>query len=94
VLWIARTGRPWRDLPPSCCIMTNGATYLRVRDGGRIVSVAATIAVAVNTVGRCKIVELGVGPSEAEPFWSAFLKGLVKRGGVKHRCLRRKSGES
>jgi hypothetical protein len=56
------------------------ATYLKVRDGGRIVSVAATTAVAVNTEGRREIVGLGVGPFEAEPLWSAFLKGLVKRG--------------
>lgn len=61
------------------------ATYLKGRDGGRIVSVAAIIAVAVNTDGRREIVGLGLGPSEAEPFWSSFLKGLVKRGlkGVK-----------
>jgi len=61
------------------------ATYLKVRDGGRIVSVAAIIAVAVSTEGRREIVGLGIGPSEAEPFWSGFLKGLVKRGltGVK-----------
>ncbi len=61
------------------------ATYLKVRDSGRIVSVAAIIAVAVTTEGRREIVGLGLGPSEAEPFWSAFLKGLVKRGlkGVK-----------
>ena len=40
---------------------------------------------AVTTEGRREIVGLGIGPSEAEPFWSAFLKGLVKRGlnGVK-----------
>ena len=55
------------------------ATYLKVRDGGRIVSVAAIIAVAVTTEGRREILGLGIGPSEAEPFWSAFLKGLVKR---------------
>jgi putative transposase len=50
-----------------------------------IVSVAAIIAVAVSTEGRREIVGLGIGPSEAEPFWSGFLKGLVKRGltGVK-----------
>jgi putative transposase len=61
------------------------ATYLKAREGGRIVSVAAIIAVAVNTDGRREIVGLGLGPSEAEPFWSSFLKGLVKRGlkGVK-----------
>jgi putative transposase len=51
------------------------ATYLKVRDGGRIVSVAAIIAVAVATEGRREIVGLGLGPSEAEPFWSAFSQG-------------------
>jgi putative transposase len=61
------------------------ATYLKVRDGGRIVSIAAIIAVAVNTKGRCEIAGLDIGSSEAEPFGSTFLKGLVKRGlgGVK-----------
>src|SRR5918995_1480083 len=56
------------------------ATYLKVRDGGRIVSVAAIIAMAVSTDGRREIVGLGIGPSEAEPFWSSFIKGLVRRG--------------
>src|ERR687897_2665951 len=61
------------------------ATYLKVREGGRIVSVAAIIAVAANTDGRREIIGLGIGPSEAETFWSTFLKSLVKRGlrGVK-----------
>jgi putative transposase len=61
------------------------ATYLKVREGGRIVSMAAIIAVAVDAEGRREIVGLHLGPSEAETFWSAFLKGLVKRGlrGVK-----------
>jgi transposase-like protein len=61
------------------------ATYLKVRDGGRIVSVAAIIAVAVDTEGRREIVGLHLGPSEAETFWTTFLKGLLRRGlkGVK-----------
>src|SRR5690348_5716794 len=61
------------------------ATYLKVREGGRIVSVAAIIAVAVDTEGRREIVGLHLGPSEAETFWATFLRGLVKRGlkGVK-----------
>ena len=42
------------------------ATYLKVREGGRIVSVAAIIAVAANTDGRREIVGLHIGPSEAE----------------------------
>lgn len=61
------------------------ATYLKVRQGGRIVSVAAIIAVAVNTDGRREIIGLGTGPSEAETFWMEFLRGLKARGleGVK-----------
>ena len=61
------------------------ATYLKVREGGRIVSVAAIIAVAVDTEGKREIVGLHIGPSEAEPFWSAFLRDLSRRGlkGVK-----------
>jgi transposase-like protein len=56
------------------------ATYLKVREGGRIVSVAAIIAVAVTTDGRREIVGPHIGPSEAEPFWASFLRSLVKRG--------------
>jgi putative transposase len=61
------------------------ATYLKQREGGRIVSVAAIIAVAVDAEGRREIVGLHVGPSEAEAFWATFLKSLVRRGlrGVK-----------
>ena len=61
------------------------ATYLKQREGGRIVSVAATIAVAVNTDGKREIVGLHIGPSEAETFWWGFLKSLARRGlrGVK-----------
>jgi putative transposase len=49
------------------------------------VSVAAIIAVAVNTDGRREIIGLGIGPSEAETFWTEFLRGLKGRGldGVK-----------
>src|SRR5215217_4786644 len=39
------------------------ATYLRVREGGRIVAVTAIIAVAVDAEGRREIVGLGLGPS-------------------------------
>lgn len=61
------------------------ATYLKQRQGGRIVSVAAIIAVAANTEGRREIIGLGVGPSEAETFWMDFLRSLRARGldGVK-----------
>jgi putative transposase len=52
---------------------------------GRIVSVAAIIAVAANTEDKREIAGLHTEPSEAETFWAGFLKGLVRRGlrGVK-----------
>lgn len=61
------------------------ATYVKVRSAGRIVSVAAIIAVGVNTDGIREILGMAVGPSEAEPFWTDFLRSLSRRGlrGVK-----------
>ena len=61
------------------------ATYLKQRQGGRIISVAVIIAVAANTEGRREIIGLNVGLSEAAPFWIDFLRSLNKRGlkGVK-----------
>ena len=61
------------------------ATYLKVRQGGRTVSVAAIIAVAANTDGRREIIGLSIGDSEAMVFWMEFLRSLMKRGlkGVK-----------
>ena len=56
------------------------ATYLKVRESGRIVFVAAIIASAVNAEGRRKIIGLGRGPSEAAVFWLDFLRSLEKRG--------------
>jgi transposase-like protein len=61
------------------------ATYVKVRQAGRIVSVATIIAVAVNTEGRREVLGMATGPSEAEPFWTQFLRSLTRRGlrGVK-----------
>jgi putative transposase len=61
------------------------ATYVKVREAGRIVSVAVIIAVAVNTDGVREVLGMAIGPSEAEPFWTAFLRSLTRRGlrGVK-----------
>jgi len=61
------------------------ATYLKVRQNGRIVSVAAIIAVGVNGDGRREVLGLEIGSSEAETFWVEFLRKLARRGlrGVK-----------
>jgi len=61
------------------------ATYIKVRQNGRIVSVAVIIAVGANTDGRREVLGMKIGPSEAETFWTDFLRGLARRGlrGVK-----------
>jgi transposase-like protein len=77
------------------------ATYVKVREAGRIVSVAVTIAVAVNTDGRREVLGMAIGASEAETFWVEFLRKLKRRGlaGVKlvisdaHDPLERVNGE-
>jgi len=53
------------------------ATYVKVRQDGRIVSVAVTIA---NTAGRREVLGMAIGPSEAETFWTDFLRKLARRG--------------
>ena len=61
------------------------ATYVKVRQNGRIVSVAVIIAVGVNSDGRREVLGMTIGASEAETFWTGFLRSLARRGlrGVK-----------
>src|SRR5580704_9655365 len=61
------------------------ATYVKVRRNHRIVSVAVIVAVGVNGDGRREVLGMDIGPSEAETFWTEFLRKLRRRGlrGVK-----------
>src|SRR6185437_1516485 len=56
------------------------ATYVKVRRNHRIVSVAVIIAIGVNTDGRREVLGMDIGPSEAETFWTEFLRKLRRRG--------------
>ena len=51
----------------------------------RIVSAAVIVAVGVNSDGRREVLGMDIGPSEAETFWTEFLRKLARRGlrGVK-----------
>jgi transposase-like protein len=77
------------------------ATYLKEREGGRIVSTAVIVAVGVNTLGKREVLGVASGPSEAEVFWKGFLRSLADRGlrGVKlvisddHKGLRSAAGK-
>lgn len=61
------------------------ATYHKVRQDGRVQSMATVVAIGVTTEGERQVIGVDAGPSEDGPFWTAFLRGLVKRGlhGVK-----------
>ena len=61
------------------------ATYIKGRRDGRVVSMAVIVAVGANADGRREILGMEVGPSEAETFWTDFLRKLARRGlrGVK-----------
>src|SRR5580704_10623283 len=61
------------------------ATYVKARESGRIVSAAVIVAVGVNSDGRREVLGMDIGPSEAETFWTEFLRKLARRGlrGVK-----------
>jgi transposase-like protein len=61
------------------------ATYIRVRENGRILSRAVILAVGLNEDGRREVLGVATGPSEAETFWTDFLRSLADRGlrGVK-----------
>ncbi len=52
----------------------------RVREGGRIVNVAALIATGVNAEGHREILGVDVAAGEDGPSWLAFCRSLVARG--------------
>lgn len=53
---------------------------MKSRQAGRVVPVAVIIAVVVNTDGVHEILGVATGPSESEPFWTDFVRGLTRRG--------------
>ena len=61
------------------------ATFVKVRENSRVVSMAVVIAIGVKATGEREVLGLDVGHSEDGAFWTQFLRGLVARGlsGVK-----------
>ena len=56
------------------------ATFVKVRDQGRVVNQAVALAVGVTASGVREVLGVDVGPSEDGAFWTAFLRSLVARG--------------
>jgi putative transposase len=56
------------------------ATYLKARKDHRIVSRAVVVATAVTAEGNREVLDLDIGDSEDEVFWTQFLRRLKERG--------------
>ena len=72
----------WRRLPldDRYPYLWLDATYVKVRQAGRVTSQAVIVAYAVRENGERKVIGLEVGPSEDGAFWMEFLRSLVTRG--------------
>src|SRR6478735_6017901 len=55
-------------------------TYVKVRQNSRVVSAAVIVAVGINSDGHREVLGMDIGPSEAEAFWTAFLRGARNAG--------------
>jgi len=62
------------------CYLVLDATYLKVRHGGSVVSMAILLAYGVNPEGKREILGASTSLSEAEVHWREFLKHLQSRG--------------
>jgi transposase-like protein len=65
----------------ACPYLWLDATYLRVREGGHVVSMAALVAVGVAATGERRVLGLELSPGNDEgSAWPRFIRSLVERG--------------
>jgi putative transposase len=69
-----------RPIEAECPYLWLDATFHKVREAGRVVSVATVVAIGVTTTGERTVLGAATGPSEDHQFWTSFLRQLVKRG--------------
>ena len=69
-----------RPIESECPYLWLDATFHKVREAGRVISVATVVAIGVTATGERTVLGAATGPSEDHQFWVAFLRQLVKRG--------------
>jgi transposase-like protein len=72
-----------RPIESPCPYLWLDATFHKVREAGRVVSVAtvvAIVAIGVTEQGERTVLGAATGASEDHQFWTSFLRQLVKRG--------------
>jgi transposase-like protein len=56
------------------------ATFHKLRQNGRVTSVATVVAIGVDDRGQRTVLGVAAGQSEDHQFWTSFLRSLIKRG--------------
>jgi putative transposase len=69
-----------RAIDDDCPYVILDATFHKVRELDRVVSVACVVALGVTATGERRVLGVDCGPSEDEAFWTRFLRDLVRRG--------------
>ena len=69
-----------RPIEDECPYVWLDATFHKVRELDRVVSIATVVAIGCTNQGERRVLGVDCGPSEDEAFWTKFLRSLVKRG--------------
>jgi putative transposase len=69
-----------RPIDTECPYLWLDATFHKVREAGRVISLATVVGIGVSATGERTIVGASTGLSEDHQFWVSFLRSLVKRG--------------
>jgi putative transposase len=69
-----------RPIQTECPYLWLDATFHKVREAGRVVSVATVVAIGVSSTGERTVLGAATGASEDRQFWVSLLRQLVKRG--------------
>ena len=69
-----------RPIESRCLFVMVDATYVKAREGHRVVSKALMVAMALTDAGRKEIVGFGLADREETATWKAFLESLRDRG--------------
>jgi transposase-like protein len=69
-----------RPLPEEGALLAVDATYVKVREGAKVVSRAVLVAILVHLNGEREIISVNVAEKESESFWGDFFESLEGRG--------------
>ncbi len=74
--------KEWQSRPLSSCypVMYLDGLHFKVRDGGKIVSKVAYIALGINQYGMKEVMGIWISDSESAKFWMGVMNDMKNRG--------------